>query len=107
MNSSPIIKHEYFELVKKLNQSNKFKNQETEVYFYIDSINLDHLKLFAAISNDQKIELCHKIKNLKWLASQYSLFLNLEIFIAHLLHKKAEQTDLTNYIKSHIFKLTS
>lgn len=102
-----IIKHEYFELVKKLNHSNKYKNQETELYFFIDSSKVDHLKLFAAISKSQKILLCHKIKQSRWSESRYSQFQNLEEFIVELLHGRFDNGDLTKYIKSHIFKLTS
>lgn len=107
MDSTTTIKHEYFELVKKLNQTNKLKNQDTDIRFYIDSVNPSHLKLFAAISDDQKILLCQKPKQSKWLASRYSQFPSLEIYIAQLLYYKEVQTDLTDYIKSHIFKLTN
>ncbi len=107
MDASALIKHEYFELVIKLNQANKLKNQETDVYFYIDSTNPDHIRLFSAISNDQKILLCYKYKQSKWFESGYSPFQNLEIFIARLLRYKENMPDLTDFIKSHIFKLTN
>lgn len=107
MESSAIIKQEYFELVKKLNAPNMHANQVTNVYFYTDSSHPDHLKLFAAISLNQKILLCHKSKQSKWLPSQYSPFPSLEIFIAQLLRYKEVQPDLTNHIKSRIFKLTN
>ncbi|MEK6627675.1 MAG: hypothetical protein AABY53_03540 [Bdellovibrionota bacterium] len=107
MESSLIIKQKYFELVTKLNQSNKFKNQETDLYFFIDSTRPNYLKLYAAISDNQKIVLCYKYKQSQWLASQYSQFPSLEIFIARLLLFKEAQPDLTNHIKSHVFKLTN
>lgn len=107
MESSLVIKLEYFELVKKFNQANKLKNQETDVYFYIDSTNPDYLKLFATISDFQKILLCYKINRSKWVESQFSEFPNLEIFIAQLLRYKKSTTDLTKQIKSHIFKLAN
>ena len=101
------IKQEYFELIKKLNQSNKHKNQVTNVYFYIVSTNTNHLKLFAAISDSQKIMLCHKIGKSKWRESQFSQYPNLEEFIAYLLPDCSDRDNLTKYLKSHIFKLTS
>ncbi|MEK6627677.1 MAG: hypothetical protein AABY53_03550 [Bdellovibrionota bacterium] len=105
MESSLIIKYEYFELVKKLNQSNKLKNQETDLYFYIDSADADHLKLFAAISASQKILLCHKNHGSNWTESGFSKYPNLESHIAELLRKSNAWEDLTNYIKSHVFEL--
>ena len=107
MNSSPLIKQEYFELIIKLNQANKHKDQKTDIYFYIDSTKPDHLKLFAAISDSQKILLCHKLVKSKWKESRASHFENLEQFLAQLLRYGETHNNLTNYIRSHIFKLTS
>lgn len=106
MESSPVIKHEYFGLVKKLNQTNRHKNQETEIYFYIDSTNSNHLKFFAAISATQKILLCQKNDWSNWSESGFSEYPNLERFINRLLRTSDNESNLTNYIKSHIFKLT-
>lgn len=105
MQTSFVIKQEYFALIKKLNQSNKHKNQHL---FYIDSSHEDHLKLFAAIPGSQKILLCYKVKQSKWMESQFSQFSILEEFIAELLilYDGNKGVDLTKYIKSHIFKLT-
>lgn len=105
MESSLIIKHEYFELIKKLNQSNKLKNQETDLYFYIDSGSPDHLKLFAAISESQKILLCEKVKPSVWESGGYSSYPNLEDYITQLLRINFFENDLTTLIVSHIFKL--
>lgn len=59
MNS--FIKKEYFELLKKLNRTNKQENLNTDVYFYIDDSDPNLLILFAAISKDHKIILADKI----------------------------------------------
>lgn len=107
MNSSFIIKQEYFELVKKLNNSNKHKNQTTELYFFINSTNSNNLKLYAAISDTQKILLCEKLNSGHWLEAGFSEYPNLENYILHLLRTGDHHDNLTNYIKSHIFKLTS
>lgn len=104
MNSSLVIKQEYFELLKKLNQSNKHKNQVTDVYFYIDSTNLIHLKLYAAISEYQKLLLCEKIKVLPWAQANITDFVELEQFLCNLLNTIKINCDLTGLIKSHIFK---
>ncbi len=103
--NSTLIKQEYFKLIKKLNQCNKLKNQETEVYFYLDSTESESLKLFAAISDTQRILLCNKIGRESWDVAGFSGLVNLEDFIAHLLQTVSTQNDLTNQIKSHIFKL--
>jgi len=102
-----LIKQEYFELIKKLNQGNKLKNQETEVYFYIDSTEAQHLKLFAAISDGQKILLCERLDRDSWVDSGYSGYENLEDCIIKLLQTDGVQNNLTDQIKSHIFKFTS
>ncbi|MEK6628901.1 MAG: hypothetical protein AABY53_09765 [Bdellovibrionota bacterium] len=101
-----LIKKEYFELINRLNQSNKLKNQTTEIYFYIDEGDLSGAKLYAAISNVQKILLCEKDSAQLWSAVYFSDFTNLEDFIAAILneHKKYSGT-LTDFIKLHIFKL--
>lgn len=105
MDSATTIKQEYFELIKKLNQSNKLKNQATAPYFYIDSSNLIHLKLFAAISDFQKILLCEKINALPWAPTNNTEFADLEEFLSALLNTTTIKGDLTTFIKSHVFKL--
>src|SRR3989344_1413698 len=102
---SDAIKKEYFELVNKLNSSNKIKNQNTEIYFYIDESDLSSAKLFAAISNTQKILLCEKVYDIgDWGPLYLSGFSNLEDFLVKILNKKKHETNLTEFIKSHIFK---
>lgn len=105
MESSATIKHEYLELVNKLNQSNKLKNQITDIYFYIDSSNPTHSKLVAAISSDQKIVLCEKIKTRPWAPANNTEFGELEGFLSTLLNSIIFKNDLTTLVKSHVFKL--
>lgn len=78
----------------------------TDVYFYIDS-NSNSLQLFAAISDFQKILLCEKRSTSLWMRSGFSEYETLEDYLARLLRIYNYQNELTNYIKSHIFKLTS
>ena len=99
-----IIKYEYFELIRKLNQTNKLKNQQTDICFYIDSANPDHLKLFAAVSENQKILLCEKIKLLPWTQASITELTELEEFLSYLLNTEIIENGLTFLIKSHIFK---
>ncbi|MEK6629061.1 MAG: hypothetical protein AABY53_10585 [Bdellovibrionota bacterium] len=107
MESSPFVKQEYFKLVKKLNHSNKLKNQKTDLFFYIDLTNPSHLKLYAAISDSQKILLCKKSDGTVWTETGFSEYPNLEDFIAQLLQIDDKHKNLTEYFKSHIFKLTN
>ena len=107
MNLSRTVKREYFELVKKLNQTNKLKNQETDIFFYIDSTEVDHLKLFAAISVSQKILLCERPYKLAWVEAGFSGYANLEAYLAQLIQIHDGKSNITNHIKSHIFKLMS
>lgn len=106
MELSNLVKHEYFDLVKKLNEANKLKNLQTDIFFYIDSSNLNHLKLYAAISYSQRILLCEKPRKSTWFGSGYSGFSNLENFIADLLEFFTPNENLTTYVKSHIFEFT-
>lgn len=105
MEISNLVKYEYFELVKKLNHTNKLKNQQTDIFFYIDSNNLNHLKLYVAISYSQRILICEKLQRSTWFGSGYSGFSNLEDFIAGLFEFYKPHENLTDYIKSHIFEL--
>lgn len=100
-----LIKKEYFDLLNKLNQSNKHKNQNTNIYFYIDEADPNSMKLFAAISAAQKILLCEKVYDAgDWEPLYLSGFSNLEDFLVKILNKKKHETNLTEFIKSHIFK---
>lgn len=102
MNS--LIKKEYFDLINKLNKSNKHRNQNTEVYFYIDETDSETAKLFVAISNEQKILLAEKNYLGTWKAKELSGFFNLEEYLVTFLDRRKSEIDLTYFIKSHIFK---
>lgn len=95
------IKKEYFELINKLNQSNKIKDLNTEIYFYISHTS----QLFIAVSADQKILLCQKTVNNFWIPAHLSGFDNFEKFVAMLLNSVAPSDNPTKLIKSELFKL--
>lgn len=103
MNS--LIKKEYFDLLNKLNWSNKLKNQGTDIYFYIDETDPKAIKLFAAISKNQKILLIEKSYSGSWKPKCLSGFFNLEEYLVELLSEQKYEADITDLIKSHIFKL--
>ena len=100
-----LIKKEFFDLINKLNQSNKLKNQNIELYFYIGKSGLGVEKLFAAITCDQKILLGEKSQYGTWKPAYLSGFSNLEDCIADVLNVKKHESKLTDLIRSHIFKL--
>ena len=62
-------------------------------------------KLFAAISSNQKILLVEKNFNGSWRPMYLSGFSELEDFLATILNLSECETNLTDFIKSHIFKL--
>lgn len=98
------IKSEYFELLKILNKSNKVKNEITKLSFYVDASNSQNLKLYAALSIDQKILLCEKKGRSKWRSTNTSQFSDLDKFIA----KNADDYYLLNFseiILARIFEL--
>lgn len=103
MNS--FIKKEYFELLKKLNRTNKQKNLNTDIYFYIDDSDSNFLILFAAISKDQKIILADKMFKKNWIPKYLSGFSDFEEFIVEILNTEKLNDNLTDQLKSHIFKL--
>lgn len=60
------ILQEYFSLVKDLNQTNKFKNEQTQIRFEIEAFAGTPSVLFSKISNDQKIRLCNQVSCEVW-----------------------------------------
>lgn len=72
------VKTEYFELLRRLNKSNKTSNEKTKLSFTIDDTNANYLKLYATLSTDQKILLCQKVKETNWRPAQFSGLDNLE-----------------------------
>lgn len=75
------IKSEYLELLTLLNKSNKVKNETTQLIFFVDDTDKTHLKLFAAISNNQKILMCER-KQSGWMSSAFTQFTQLENYLA-------------------------
>lgn len=91
-------------MLKKLNEPNRKTNERTEVYFFVDSSNPRHLKLFSAIDKDQKLLLCEMTYAIWWDVKNFT-YPNLCEFICAILKTKTEDEDLTEFIKSRIFKL--
>lgn len=97
---------EYFELVKYLNSANKTKDQKTEVYFFI-KMDGKIPKLYAAISETQKIFLCYKNEMTLWVRGGASGYYALEQILCKILSMRDVQgLNLTETIKSHLFKLS-
>lgn len=97
---------EYFELVKQLNSANKVKDQKTEVYFFV-KMDEKIPKLYAGISEAQKIYLCYKNEFSIWKQGKTSGYLALEKVLCKILFiENISNTDLTKAIKSHLFKLS-
>ena len=98
------IKLEYLELIKLLNKTNKLKNEMTQVTFFVDDTNKQHLKLYAALSADQKILLCERIGNRYWSACRLTQFSKLEDFLAENVINYSFE-NFTNLILARIFEL--
>ncbi len=96
-------KEEYFELLRLLNKSNKTKNEVTHLRFVTDNSDPNHLKLYASISNGQKILLCQKKKETNWWPSQFSGLNQLEKFICYQLNAMTE-LDSADLILGNLFK---
>ena len=98
-----ICQNEYQNLVVKLNSSNKTKNEKTKIYFFIKKENTVK-KLYAAVSETQKVYLCEERG--EWQPGYYSEFTNLEEFIADIMPDwKKSNMDLTDYILLRLFQL--
>lgn len=95
-----LIKQDYFKLIRDLNKSNKTENESTDIYFIIDES-----KLFAALSNEQKILLCIKSSS-RWLQSKDGYYPELETHVAKFLNKNKNVTNLTDDLKLSIFQVT-
>lgn len=99
-----LIKKEYFDLVIKLNSANKLKNENTEIYFYIEITDSGVEKLFATIANLQKILLLEKNIGGHWFPKYLSGVSNFEDFLCEIMNTFNGAEELTNYIKLHIFE---
>jgi predicted metal-binding protein len=79
------ILHEYFSLVKDLNQTNKFKNEQTQIVFEIEYQVNGQGVLFAMIYRQQKIMLCHQGYGDVWRVNDNSRYLILSDWLIQLL----------------------
>ena len=93
------FKNSYFELVNRLNQSNKVKNQITEPQFFI----IEN-RLYLGLSLSQKLVICSRL-NRCWYASQITGFDLFEQKIARLMNNSGnDQNNLDIQIKKLLFK---
>ncbi len=90
------IKSEYLSLLNLLNKTNKTKNEKTQLSFFVDDRNKQHLKLYATLSKDQKILMSEKKLTSGWLSSGITQFTLLESYIA----KTANNYKLENFTES-------
>ena len=101
------IKKDYFSLLKDLNISNKLRNEKTELQFAAEPINDLDLNLYALLSGDQKFLVSSWSESRGWIANTNSKYDNLFSLITYLLRTekvKLESNDLTEEIKSFIFR---
>ncbi len=80
------ILQEYFSLVKDLNQTNKFKIEQTQIIFEIEEIVNNRSILIAKISKEQKIRLCCLMTSKIWMVDQNTRYVNLSEWLVKLLH---------------------
>ncbi len=79
MNERQDILKEYFSLVKDLNQTNKFKNEKTQIVFEIEGE--IELQLIAKLENGKKYLICHQVRNSIWLPSKSTRYEKLSHFL--------------------------
>ena len=96
------VKTEYFELLRRLNKSNKAKNTTTKLDFIIDQNDEQGSKLCASISKNQKILLCIKDGH-EWNPAKFSGLDHLEQFISNQL-KYVRDVNITDLILRNLFK---
>ncbi len=93
------LKQNYFELVNRLNQSNRIKNQITEPQFFI----IEN-RLYLGLSLSQKLVICSCL-NRCWFASQITGLDLFEQEIARLMNNSGnDQNNLDIQIKKLLFK---
>ena len=93
------LKHCYFELVIRLNRSNKLKDQITEPEFFI----LEN-SLYLGLSSSQKLLICI-CHNRRWIASQITGFDLFEKEITQFMNNfENDQNNLDIQIKKLLFK---
>ena len=105
------IKKDYFSLLKDLNISNKLRNEKTELQFAVEPFQgastEPDLNLYALLSDDQRFLVSSWTESRGWIANMNSRYDNLFSLITYLLRTekvKLESDDLTEEIKSFIFR---
>ena len=105
------IKKDYFSLLKDLNISNKLRNEKTELQFAAEPLEgattEPSLNLYALLSDDQRFLVSSWTESRGWIANTNSKYDNLFSLITYLLRTekvKLESNDLTDEIKSFIFR---
>lgn len=93
------LKNEYFELVNRLNRSNKLKDQITEPQFFVIE-----KQLYLGLNSLQKLAICYCLKE-RWIASEITGFDDFEQEIVQFMNNsKNDQNNLDTQIKKLLFK---
>ncbi len=108
MNQRQDIMSEFFQLKADLNQSNKFKDQVTKLYFEIEEKSSGRRILFAKIAQDQKLRIFEELQDESWdSVSKYeklSEFLE-PIILDYEKNKIEYKVTLNEYIEIQLSKL--
>ena len=94
MNQRSEIMTELSDLRNKLNESNKFANQQTQLTFEIDEEPSGRQVLFAKLSADQKVRMCELVQALDWTVSPNNKYAFLSKFILKLIIRYDDQRHL-------------
>ncbi len=101
-----IIQNEYFELVVKLNRSNKLRNEKSSLSFKIIESKVEQDKhLYAVLAGGHKIALSKKRLTNFWIGTGFSGHFELEKFLTKLLNEKSirYEGDYTELILERLF----
>jgi hypothetical protein len=105
MNNRNEILHEYHDLIKKLNTSNKFKNQKTELHFF-EKKQADGTINLAATVNFEKFLIIGKIQNSIYLKiDPYFEYQKLAQYIEYNLKKPHPLAEINSTIRLIISRL--
>ncbi len=101
-----IIQKEYFELVVKLNRSNKLKNEKSNLRFKIIEPEAEQdSHLYAVLSGDKKIAISIKKLTTFWKTTGFSGQYELEKFVTQILNENLQvgKKDYTELILEKLF----
>lgn len=99
---------EHLQLKNDLNQSNKFKDESTKLFFEIETESTGRRVLFAKLSDDQKISLLKEFHHKIWhFESRYEKFANflIPIVLDYEENKFESKLTLNEFIDLHFNKL--